>query len=149
MKQIKALPKYVFDNNFSNEIFKKHDNACFISIIDIDNTEQKYDLSIDNFLQVKMWDIENDIIQNDYFYEKPSDNELLKIVHFVNKNKNKNIFMIHCSAGISRSGAVAMFIRDKFFDEIDNVVFNIENKHILPNLYILKKLKELDNEIKK
>lgn len=148
MKQIKALPKYIFDNNFSNEIFKKHDNACFISIIDIDNTEQKYDLSIDNFLQVKMWDIENDIIQNDYFYEKPSDEELLKIIRFVNKYKDKNIFMIHCSAGISRSGAVAMFIRDKFFDEIDNVIFNMENKHILPNLYILKKLKELDNDTK-
>ena len=145
MKQIKALPKQVFDANFSNEKFKHYNYACFISILDVDNNEQKFDQSIENFLQVRMWDIEKDIIDtNGYIFEKPSDIELKKIVDFVNKHKDKSVFMVHCSAGISRSGAVATFIRDKFIDEIDNAKFYSENKYIQPNLYILKRLKKLD-----
>ena len=57
MKQIKAIPKLVFDEHFTEKEFKYYHYACFISILDIDNNEQKFDKSIDNFLQVKMWDI--------------------------------------------------------------------------------------------
>ena len=106
MKQVKAIPKLVFDKNFTDKEFKYYDYACFISILDIDNNEQKFDKSIDNFLQVKMWDIEEDLFENgELKYEKPNDNELKKIVDFINKHKEKSVFMIHCSAGISRSGA--------------------------------------------
>jgi predicted protein tyrosine phosphatase len=92
-----------------------------------------------------MWNIENDILDKTGFvYEKPSDIELNKIINFINKHKDKSVFIIHCSAGISRSGAVATFIRDKFIDEIDNEKFNSENKYIHPNLYILKRFNELD-----
>jgi len=146
MKQIKAIPKRVFDEHFTDKEFKYYTYACFISILDIDNNEQKFDLSIDNFLQVKMWDIEMDVkdIKTGETYEKPSDTELKKIVEFVNKHKDKSVFMVHCSAGISRSGAVATFIRDKFISEIDKEKFNSENKYIQPNLYVLKRLNELD-----
>lgn len=146
MKQIQALPKKVFDENFSNEKFKQYYYACFISILDIDNDELKYDKSIDNFLQVKMWDIEKDIFEDNIIkYEKPNDSELIKIVDFVNKHKDKCVFVVHCSAGISRSGAVAMFIRDKFKNEVNFDKFYNENKYICPNLYILKRLKMLDS----
>ena len=147
MKQIKAIPKRVFDENFTDKEFRYYNYACFISILDVDNSEQKFDLSIENFLQVKIWDIEKDIIDDNRIrYEKPSDIELKRIVDFVNKHKDKSVFIVHCSAGISRSGAVAIFIRDKFFNEVDNDKFNIENKYIQPNLYVLKRLKEIDNE---
>ena len=120
MKKVKAIPKFVFDENFSNETFINHNNACFISILDFDNDEQKFDSSISNFLQVKMFDIEEDLTDNrGNFYQKPSDEELLKIVNFIIRNKDKNIFIVHCSAGISRSGAVATYIMEKFYDEID------------------------------
>ena len=145
MKQIKAIPKLVFDKHFTDEEFKYYDYACFISILDIDNNEQKFDKSIDNFLQVKMWDIEEDLFENgELKYEKPNDNELKNIVDFINKHKDKSVFIVHCSAGISRSGAVATFIKDKFIDEVDKEKFNTENKYIQPNLYILKRLNELD-----
>lgn len=148
MKQIKAIPKRVFNEHFTNEEFKYYTYACFISILDIDNEEKKFDLSIENFLQVKMWDIEKDITDtNGFIYEKPSDIELKKIVDFINKHKDKSVFIVHCSAGISRSGAVATFIRDKFISEIDKEKFNSENKYIQPNLYILKRLKELDDVV--
>lgn len=145
MKQINAISKSVFDKHFTDKEFKWYDYACFISILDTDNNEQKFDKAIDNFLQVKMWDVEDDLFENDKVrYEKPSDDELKKIVTFVNKHKDKTVFIIHCSAGISRSGAVARFIENKFIDEVDREKFNSENKQIQPNLYILKRLIELD-----
>lgn len=145
MKQIKAIPKQIFDEHFTDKDFRYYDYACFISIINIDNNEQKFDLSVENFLQVKMWDVEKDVTNdNGSFYEKPSDIELKRIVDFVNKHKDKSVFIVHCSAGISRSGAVATFIRDKFIDEINKEKFNLENKYIQPNIYVLRRLKELD-----
>lgn len=74
---------------------------------------------------------------------KPNDNELKMIVDFINKHKEKSVFMVHCSAGISRSGAVATFLYDKFLSEIDKEQFRRENKYIRPNLYILNRLKSL------
>lgn len=147
MKQIKAMPKLAFDERFTDEEFKVYHYACFISILDIDNNEQKFDKSIDNFLQVKMWDIEKDLFENGVLkYEKPNDNQLKIIVDFINKHKDKTVFIVHCSAGISRSGAVATFLYDKFLLEIDNEQFRRENKYIRPNLYILNRLKSLDKQ---
>ena len=58
MKKIKAVSKFIFDINFNNEIIKKYKNEiCFISILDCDNLELIYDHSLENFLQIKMWDI--------------------------------------------------------------------------------------------
>jgi predicted protein tyrosine phosphatase len=145
MKQIRALPKMVFDERFNDELFKSYSFGAFISILDCDNSENKYDTSIENFLQVKMWDIEEDVVHNgEIQYLKPSDAELQRIVDFINKHNDKTSFIIHCSAGISRSGAVATFLYDKFLMQVDKEVFRRENKFIRPNLYILKRLKALD-----
>lgn len=145
MKQIQALSKLIFDKNFDNKEFTYYHYACFISILDPDNNEQKFDNSIENFLQVKMWDIEEDLFENSELkYEKPNNTELQKIVDFINKHKDKYVFIIHCSAGISRSGAVARFIYEKYHDEVDKNEFDKMNKNIQPNLFILNKLKQLD-----
>lgn len=145
MKKIQALPKLVFDRNFTNEKIQQFDYAAFISILDIDNQEQKFDTTLENFLQVKMWDIEKDLFENGTIkYEKPSETELQKIVAFVNQHKDKKVFIVHCSAGISRSGAVATFIKDKFYEQVDKETFMQNNKNIQPNLYILKQLKNID-----
>lgn len=154
MKVIKALPKRVFDANFSNEYFISHPQAAFISIISCNSTDFKYDATIDNFIQVKMYDIEEDVKKVDLNgnitnYEKPSDEELQKIVDFCNKHANKSVFIIHCDAGISRSGAVAIYLRDKFSNEVDYKKFSKDNEYICPNLYVLCRLKKIDNlEIK-
>ncbi|CAM4161864.1 protein-tyrosine phosphatase family protein [Flavobacterium antarcticum] len=147
MKQIRALPKMIFDEHFNDELFKYYSFGAFISILDCDSTETKYNTAIENFLQVKMWDIEEDIVEKGKLqYLKPSDSELKRIVYFINQHKDKSAFIIHCSAGISRSGAVATFLYDKFLMEVDKEVFRRENKFISPNLYILHRLKVLDSK---
>ena len=135
------MRKKVIDDFISDGNFKRYSNVAFISIIDCDNNENRYTQETKNFLQVKMWDIEEDVGQ----YKKPSDEEILKIFNFINDNSTCEYFVIHCSAGISRSGAVTRFLLEKFNDEIDKEKFNRDNKHILPNLYILNKLREYES----
>jgi predicted protein tyrosine phosphatase len=140
MKQIRALSKLHFDSNFTNERIKSNSDCCFISILDCDNTEEKYDKSLGNFIQIKIWDSEEG-------EKTPNDIELQKIVDFVNLNQDKKAFIVHCSAGVSRSGAVATFIRYKFIYDIDKEKFMRENRNIQPNLYILNRLMYMDNMI--
>jgi predicted protein tyrosine phosphatase len=140
-----AISKRIFESNFDNDkIEKQKGYTLFISILDMDNEEKKYK-DLPNFLQVKMWDIEEDLHdKNGLKYLKPSDTELQKIVDFVNNNQNYKRCIVHCSAGISRSGAVVTWLKAKF--KIDNQSFLDTNKFIQPNLYILNRLKQLDYE---
>lgn len=145
--KILTLPKAEFDKHFSDERFKLNPHVCFISVLDCDNDEKRYDETIDNFLQVKVWDVEEDLYENDELkYKKPDKGELKRIVDFVNKHSDKKVFVVHCSAGISRSGAVATFIFDKFRDKFDKEQFRRENRFIQPNLYILNQLKLIDEQ---
>ena len=162
MKKIQVMPKYSFDKNINNEKIKAHNDVAFISILDKDNYEKKYDTNQSNFLQVYMWDIEEDLyeLKDEYgfshtsdalngtlLYEKPEDTELQKIVDFANKNKEAKSFFVHCSAGISRSGAVGRYLAFKYNEEIDHKEFHKMNPNILPNLYIYNRLLALDKTI--
>jgi len=62
-----------------------------------------------------------------------------RIVEFVEANQDANVFIVHCAAGFSRSGAVAKFI-DEAINE-DSTVFNQNNKCIKPNQRILSILR--------
>ena len=144
--KIKVLPKIQFDKSFSdfkkggNKKFSDYTSTAFISILDPDNEEELYPSS-SNFLQVRMWDIEKTLVLDEKNYlTVTSDNVLIKIIAFCQDHKDKD-FIIHCSAGISRSGAIARFIHEK--NNSDD--FYNENPYIQPNLYVLNRLKELDN----
>ncbi len=76
MKQIRALPKMVFNELFNEELFKSYCFGAFISILDLDNSETKYYTTIENFLKVKMSDIAEDVYQIDKLqYLKPSNSK--------------------------------------------------------------------------
>lgn len=66
-----------------------------------------------------------------------------QIVKFVEDNKDKNSFIVHCAAGISRSAAVAKYINYRFNEEEDDYLFNKNNPHIRPNQRIFSMLKEI------
>lgn len=57
-----------------------------------------------------------------------------KIIHFLNTNKDRTQFIVHCAAGISRSGSVGLFINDYF--ELDYKIFLENNPFISPNGHI-------------
>ena len=60
-----------------------------------------------------------------------------KIISFVEKNKDRK-FLIHCTAGISRSGAVGTFIQRVL--GIGYKKFLKDNPNISPNAYVLSVL---------
>jgi len=74
---------------------------------------------------------------------KAFDHEMaIKLFEFIENNKDKD-FMIHCSAGISRSGAVGTFILEYLHG--DKEFFEDHNSHILPNQHVLKTMNNLIN----
>jgi predicted protein tyrosine phosphatase len=66
-----------------------------------------------------------------------------QIISFVNNLKEIDTLVIHCHAGVSRSGAVGVFLA-KYLN-VDFEKFKEENKNISPNEYILDLLMEESN----
>jgi len=63
-----------------------------------------------------------------------------RVFDFIKENAHKN-FIVHCSAGISRSGAVGTFILDYLMGDKDH--FKKTNPHIHPNGHISRLLNKL------
>jgi predicted protein tyrosine phosphatase len=64
------------------------------------------------------------------------ENHALEIIKFLENNSNAKTSFVHCSAGISRSGAVGTFINDYFHG--DFYEFKNLNKDIQPNQHIIR-----------
>jgi len=69
------------------------------------------------------------------------ENHAKQIVSFINKHADKDYLFIHCEQGISRSGAIADFIRQ--YLNLDERIFRRYNAHIRPNEHIAKVLKSI------
>ncbi len=67
-----------------------------------------------------------------------SNDQAKSIISFIDNNKDKN-FIVHCVAGISRSGAVGTFISN-YLDNVDYEFFKKYNTRIAPNMLILTTL---------
>lgn len=66
-----------------------------------------------------------------------------KIVEFVERNKDRR-FLVHCTAGVSRSGAVGEYIRRVI--NLDWGKFIRANPHVKPNNYVLMMLMRAKRE---
>lgn len=123
-----------------------------VALISINDTHGQwsvswFDLDHPNVLRLWFDDVEQD---TDKF--SPTNQEKVKaftvedakiVRNFIKKNKDKETFIVHCSAGISRSGAVAQFICDFF--RCDREEF-LRNNNILPNGRITRMLNNLDRK---
>jgi predicted protein tyrosine phosphatase len=70
-----------------------------------------------------------------------------KLYEFIKRNKDKSMAIVHCGAGISRSGAVGTFIHD-LYGTITSEEFKRKNPRIQPNGHILKLLRtEFEKDI--
>lgn len=168
MKNIKVVSKHAFidilqsnklnDTNIANT---ENSNCFFISIINPEDFYLLKDQS--NVLNLKFHDVE--ISNGKILYQKDQlpeyyiktikekfvyfdDKMGLKVINFINKLKNKDFFnlVIHCSAGISRSGAIGAFATE--YLNLDYNEFIFYNPQIIPNndvLSILRKLTKNEN----
>lgn len=61
-----------------------------------------------------------------------------ELIDFIDKNKDKESCIVHCAAGISRSGAVGTFVNDYLGGDYNS--FKKQNPYILPNGLVLQLL---------
>jgi predicted protein tyrosine phosphatase len=64
-----------------------------------------------------------------------------ELLQFIDTHKHKSLCMIHCAAGISRSGAVGTFLNDYLRQDWHE--FKRQNPFIHPNPHVLRVLKSL------
>ncbi len=136
------MPKFIFEQAIDG-IEKSSKDVFYLSINNPDD-EDKTPIREDSDTFKSMWfyDIDEDIYDEvkDFTYKTISDEQVDELYDFIMKNKDKKNFVVHCTAGISRSGAVGEFVNDLF--GIPYAEFRKQNPNIIPNTYIKKKLNE-------
>ena len=72
-----------------------------------------------------------------------NDDMARQIAEFVGENRDASVWIVHCSAGISRSGAVSRWLKDwlKFKYGVDAV--NVDGKYAIPNSHVLSELNRM------
>jgi len=120
--------KNTFDDNQSNYEFKLKDTKNVLSLKFDDCDEE----------------IKHEIIGTiEYISAIPMSEEQGKqILDFINKNKDKETFLIHCHAGISRSGGVSKFISEYF--GLTEQEYRNMNPSCRPNQRIINILRKLN-----
>lgn len=66
-----------------------------------------------------------------------------QIAQFVEENMNASVWIVHCSAGVSRSGAVSRWLKDRLSCKYSIEANNVDGRHAVPNAYVLKVLDRL------
>lgn len=66
-----------------------------------------------------------------------------QIANFVETNKNVAIWIVHCSAGVSRSGAVSKWLKVWLEYKYGIAANNVDESHAIPNPYVLMILNRL------
>lgn len=66
----------------------------------------------------------------------------LQIADFVEKNRSVAVWIVHCSAGVSRSGAVSRWLKNWLEYKYNISASNVDGKYALPNPYVLKILNQ-------
>lgn len=74
-----------------------------------------------------------------------TEDQAREMAAFILKNAHRKSCIVHCAAGISRSGAVGTFIND--FVKGDWFVFKKTNPHIHPNVHVLSQLRKAMEEM--
>jgi len=139
-----------------NEIMGKHEitdlnveeKAKSVAMISINDTMGYWSVSWfgdDHSNVLRLWfdDIEHDMQvspTNKGICRAFTEDQGRRIIEFIDKHKDKEFF-VHCSAGISRSGAVGQFILD--YLDGDKEHFQKMNSHISPNAQVRKILNNI------
>jgi len=119
--KITCLPKDYFDDLMkSKKITDQNVNLrseCFISINDSCETDQKpYFKNNENVLVLFFDDIDKDLFVrkaedgSEIWHRAFTQQQAEQVIEFINRNRNKTTCVIHCTAGVRRSGTIAEFI---------------------------------------
>lgn len=82
----------------------------------------------------------DDCLLSDQYCTVMSEDQALELLDFIDEHKDKKFCVIHCAAGISRSGAVGTFICD--YTDSNFKSFIQDNPQIHPNVVVLNLMKK-------
>lgn len=125
----------------TNDNVEQHNQTCFISINDPQGTpEVPYFTEHANVKVLFFHDLEEDVEHPKYGTLKAfTMDQARELCDFILNNKDKTNCIVHCAAGVSRSGAVGTFINDFFKGDLYE--FHKRNPYIHPNAHVLRLLK--------
>ena len=135
-------PDDIFSNGPSSRWFaRRHRNVLNMTFDDITSPEKWQLLS--QFGNSRSSDDTSGNASAEKDYVLFDRNMVREIADFVDDNHKASTWIVHCSAGISRSGAVSLWLKDwlKFKYGIDTV--NVDGKYALPNSHVLSELNRM------
>lgn len=138
---------------------EEHKDICMVSIhctpdVASPDVREFFKEDHDNVLRLYFDDIEEEVREFRTFGHGESDpykaygiteEQAKKLYEFLEKHKERKECIVHCYAGISRSGAVGTFVHDSYSDETWEQFYS-RNRHIHPNQRVLKLLRQNHNE---
>lgn len=150
MNDIFILSKRQFDNlmkrkNINDSNVEEYKKTMIISINSPNELEGdlepwfKEDKS--NVLRLFFDDVEKDLLHKGIIIKAMTIDQGKHVIEFFERNKDKTSLIVHCAAGISRSGAIGTFAQEYFNTDI--VKFKSDNKYIHPNSLVMTILRNL------
>lgn len=150
MSTVCVLSKAKFEdvmkrNNVNDSNIEDVENTALISICSTTNSfcgvpqNHYFKNGLSNVLNIRFDDIQEAEQGLLLFNEKHAE----ELIRFILKNLESS-FIVHCTAGISRSGAVGEFIRR--LKDIDYSTFILDNPQIMPNMTVLSILIDVYNK---
>jgi predicted protein tyrosine phosphatase len=146
--------KGMADNGITDQNVEERDKIMFISITDtakFSNSRIPYfKEDHDNVMNLSFDDVEHDLQPSPTQPEGTkafTEEQAEKLFQFIKRNRDKETCIVHCMAGISRSGAVGTFINGYCGGDWEE--FKRTNPYILPNGRVerlLNRAKYRDNE---
>ncbi len=133
-KKIIVLSRWKFEQFVKSLTPNQLSQTAFISIRDIEHPTILD--SATNVLNLSFDDAEEQIQDKFTLFDEQMSDE---IVNFVHNNEDKNLFVVHCLMGISRSGAVGEVLSEYFNIPYDK--FKRDSPQVIPNVLVKKILK--------
>jgi len=138
--RVHVLGKMEFDNlmkqnGINDSSVERFDSIMFISIIDTENKEGPYfKEDHENVINLRFDDVEHDGESSPTQEAQTrafSELQAKMLYEFIKKHREKETCIVHCMAGISRSGAVGTFITG--YCQGDWERFKRDNPYVMPN----------------
>jgi len=136
------MKDFIEFNKLNDENIEYQTDIAIISINDNSNSFWGipfFNVDHLNVLNLKFDDVDVDIKECKAFTRE----QALKTIDFLSSQKNRKTLLIHCAAGISRSGAIGQFAIHYLNGDKEH--FRLKNSHILPNNKVLRELNNIAN----
>lgn len=117
--------------DLNSDTIESRTDLCFISITN--SNVQPFMRETSNCLPLTFDDITDKDNMPEFILFK--EDQAVKIIQFCVNNKDRRELLVHCTGGISRSGAVGLFIND-IWGEDSYQNFMKLNPRIYPNIYV-------------